>query len=114
VRDGSLEDVLREEPWQASRRAREQFAAQCGHERGFGRPLYPARLDRAVTVEDPDGDDVLHDAPVSFDPHARSFTSRRVRHGWLSIPTGFPRTDDDAISGMHDAAGHDPFALLGW
>ncbi|MFJ2110333.1 type I-E CRISPR-associated protein Cas5/CasD [Streptomyces sp. NPDC087850] len=113
VRDGSIEDVLREEPWQASRRAREQYAAQRGRERNLGRSLYPARVDRAVTVEDPDGDDILHDAPVSFHPHARTFTSRRVRHDWLSIPTGFPGTHDDP-NGSDDEAGHDPFALLGW
>ncbi|MFD7896313.1 type I-E CRISPR-associated protein Cas5/CasD [Streptomyces sp. NPDC059743] len=114
LRDGTLDEVLREEPWQASRRAREQYAAERGRERNLGRPLYPARIDRAVTIEDPNGDDVLHDVPVSFHPHARSFTSRHVRHGWLSIPTGFPVTSDDADSGAHDDAGHDPFALLGW
>ncbi|MFE2494138.1 type I-E CRISPR-associated protein Cas5/CasD [Streptomyces scopuliridis] len=113
VRDGGIEDVLREEPWQASRRAREQYAAQRGRERNLGHSLYPARVDRAVTVEDPDGDDILHDAPVSFHPHSRTFTSRRVRHDWLSIPTGFPRTHDHP-TGSDDEAGHDPFALLGW
>ncbi|MFE5851771.1 type I-E CRISPR-associated protein Cas5/CasD [Streptomyces sp. NPDC056500] len=118
LREGELEDALRNEPWQASRRAREQYAKQWGRDRGHGNPLYPARVDRSVTVEDPDGDDVLHDAPVSFDPHARRFTSRRVRHGWLSIPTGFPHTDDLDPEGATDdgatSAGHDPFALLGW
>ncbi|MEU9338064.1 type I-E CRISPR-associated protein Cas5/CasD [Streptomyces sp. NPDC048290] len=115
VRDGSIEDVLREEPWQVSRRARERYAAEWGRERRLGHPLHPARVDRAVTVEDPDGDDILHDAPVSssFHPHSRTFTSRRVRHGWLSIPTGFPVTDDHP-TGSDDEAGHDPFALLGW
>ncbi|WP_308218308.1 type I-E CRISPR-associated protein Cas5/CasD [Streptomyces hygroscopicus] len=114
LREGNLEDVLREEPWQASRRAREQYAAQCGREHGLDRPLYPARIDRSVTIEDPQGDDVLHDSPMSFDPYARSFTSRRVRHGWLRIPTGFPQPDTTATDGQDDAAGHDPFALLGW
>ncbi|MFJ7996897.1 type I-E CRISPR-associated protein Cas5/CasD [Streptomyces sp. NPDC096310] len=113
VRDGSIENVLREEPWQASRQAREQYAAQRGRERNLGRSLYPARVDRAVTVEDPAGEDVLDDAPVSFYPHARTFTSRRVRHDWLSIPTGFPEAHDDP-NGSDDEAGHDPFALLGW
>ncbi|MFE2045958.1 type I-E CRISPR-associated protein Cas5/CasD [Streptomyces sp. NPDC059477] len=131
VRDGDIEEVLREVPWQASRRAREQYASQRGRERGLGRPLHPARLDRAVTVEDPAGNDVLHDAPVSFHPHSRAFTGRRVRHDWLSIPTGFPGlpgspgspgfpgfpgtgTDDDRSTGPDADAGHDPFALLGW
>ncbi|MFJ4920659.1 type I-E CRISPR-associated protein Cas5/CasD [Streptomyces sp. NPDC088725] len=113
VRDGSIEDVLRKEPWQASRRAREQYAAQWGRERNLGRSLYPARIDRAVTVEDPDGDDILQDVPVSFRPHSRTLTSRRVRHDWLSIPTGFPGVPDD-LDGPDEQAGHDPFALLGW
>ncbi|MFF8374377.1 type I-E CRISPR-associated protein Cas5/CasD [Streptomyces lydicus] len=113
LREGNLEHVLREEPWQASRRAREQYAAQCGREQDLDRSLYPARIDRSVTLEDPEGDDVLHDSPVSFDPYARSFTSRRVRHGWLSIPTGFPQPDT-TDNGADEAAGHDPFALLGW
>ncbi|MEU5613783.1 type I-E CRISPR-associated protein Cas5/CasD [Streptomyces sparsogenes] len=114
LREGSLEDVLGEEPWQASRRAREQYAAQCGRERDLDHPLYPARIDRSATIEDPEGDDVLHDSPVSFDPYARSFTSRRVRHGWLSIPTGFPQPDPNVTDVQDEAAGHDPFALLGW
>jgi len=114
LREGDLEEVLREEPWWASARTREQYAAQRGREQGIGRPLYPARVDRSVTLEEPDGDDVLHDSPVSFDPYARSFTSRRVRHGWLSIPTGFPQADTTHVDSPDEAAGHDPFALLGW
>ncbi|GGO98584.1 type I-E CRISPR-associated protein Cas5/CasD [Wenjunlia tyrosinilytica] len=115
VHEGGLEEMLREKRWQASRRTHELYAAQRGRERGLGRPLYPARIDRSVTLEDPEGDDVLHDAPLSFDPHARSFTSRRVRHGWLSIPTDFPPPDDPTVDDHdHDDAGHDPFALLGW
>lgn len=127
LREGDLEAALREEPWQASPRARKQYAKQWGRERGHDGPLYPARVDRSVTVEDPAGNDVLHDAPVSFDPHARRFTSRRVRHGWLSIPTGFPPAEpnqldptqsssesQDAPSDGAASAGHDPFALLGW
>jgi CRISPR system Cascade subunit CasD len=114
VREGSLKDVLEAEPWQASGRARKQYAARCGRERGVGRPLYPARIHRSATIEDPGGDDVLRDAPVSFDPYARGFTSRRVRHDWLNIPTGFPRPDTSASDGQDETAGHDPFALLGW
>ncbi|MET9292823.1 type I-E CRISPR-associated protein Cas5/CasD [Streptomyces sp. NPDC003077] len=110
LREGGLDDALSAEPWLASRREREQYAARLGRERGLGRSLYPARLDRSVTVEDPEGDDVLHDAPVSFDPYARSFTSRRVRRGWVSVPTGFPRPE----AATDDLAEHDPFALLGW
>ncbi|MFI6289532.1 type I-E CRISPR-associated protein Cas5/CasD [Streptomyces sp. NPDC051018] len=114
LRGPGLEEALTEEPWLVSRRSREQYASRLGRERGLGRPLYPARIDCSVTLEDPDGDDVAHDAPVSFDPYARSFTSRRVRHRWLSIPTGFPNAEDDSPDSPDDEAGHDPFALLGW
>ncbi|WP_323372284.1 type I-E CRISPR-associated protein Cas5/CasD [Streptomyces katsurahamanus] len=114
LREPGLEEALTEEPWLVSRRAREQYASQLGRERGLGRPLYPARIDCSVTLEDPGGDDVAHDAPVSFDPYARSFTSRRVRHGWLSIPTGFPNPEDGSADSSEQEAGHDPFALLGW
>ncbi|MCB5911518.1 type I-E CRISPR-associated protein Cas5/CasD [Streptomyces pinistramenti] len=115
LREGGLEEALRAESWQASGRAREEYASGLGRERGAGRPLYPARVDRSATLEDPDGDDLVHDAPVSFDPHARRFTSRRVRHTWLNIPTGFTEPDaDDPTGDPEDEAGHDPFALLGW
>lgn len=113
LRTGTLEDVLRQEPWQASDRAKEQYAARLGSERGHSGPFRPPRIHRAATVEDPDGDDVLHDVPISFDPYARTFTSRRVRRTWLSIPTGYARPDIQ--DGDQDPdTGHDPFALLGW
>ncbi|GAA0414995.1 type I-E CRISPR-associated protein Cas5/CasD [Streptomyces luteireticuli] len=115
LREGDLETVLREEPWQVSDRARERYAARLGRERGLGGAFRPVRIDRSVTLEDAEGDDVVHDAPVSFDPYARSFTSRRVRHCWLSIPTGFPQPDDATTEpDSAPATGHDPFALLGW
>ncbi|NJQ13501.1 type I-E CRISPR-associated protein Cas5/CasD [Streptomyces bohaiensis] len=110
----SLEDALRETPWQATHQARERYAAQLGRRQNRGRPVYPARIDLSATLEDPAGDDVRHDVPLSFHPQARTFTTRRVRHTWLSAPTGFPRPDttDDHLPDAD--AGHDPFALLGW
>lgn len=63
-----------------------------------GQPA-PARL--PVVVDDPNGDDVRTDVPTSFDPLARSFRTRAVRHDWV-------RLSDDPNGG------HDPFALLGW
>lgn len=109
-----LAEALREEPWQASRRARESFAARLGRDQGLDHSLYPARIDRSATLEDPAGDGVVHDVPLSFDPRARKFTSRRVRHLWLHIPTGFPQPVGAATDHSVDNAGHDPFALLGW
>lgn len=64
----------------------------------------PVRL--AVTIDDPNGDDVRTDVPTSFAPTARSYTTRRVCHDWVTTrnPDGSGTTTPD----------HDPFALLGW
>lgn len=45
----------------------------------------PARL-RAV-IEDPEGSVVVNDTPLSFVQKARSFRPRRLRVGYLSMPT---------------------------
>ncbi|MGW5331236.1 type I-E CRISPR-associated protein Cas5/CasD [Streptomyces bauhiniae] len=113
VRETDLETALRTEPWQSSSFARERYAARLGRERGLDGPFHPAVIDCSATLEDSAGDDVLEDNPVSFDPRARVFTSRRVRHAWLSIPTGYDSTDDTP-DGRALGTGHDPFALLGW
>jgi len=113
LRTGTLTEALSSEPWQASRRTREHYARRLGREHGQSGPVYPARIDRSATVEDPSGDDIAHDVPLSFAPHARGFTSRRVRHHWLNIPTGFPHPDT-TDGPPADDPGHDPFALLGW
>lgn len=98
VRTGRLEDVLSEEPWQVSERARKAYQRRNGR---------PERIDLSATFDDAEGDDVLHDAPLSFDPRDRRYTSRRIRHTWLFVPTGFENPDNASN-------GHDPFALLGW
>ncbi|WP_106399348.1 type I-E CRISPR-associated protein Cas5/CasD [Actinocorallia populi] len=102
MRTGSLIEALTEEPWHAGGAARRAFARERGR---------LARIDRPVTVEDPAGDDVVNDEPVSFDPLDRRYTTRRVRHTYVSIPTNYrdPITRND-----DDQGGHDPFALLGW
>ncbi|MFG3093919.1 type I-E CRISPR-associated protein Cas5/CasD [Streptomyces sp. NPDC048202] len=114
LRATDLETALRTEPWQSSSFARERYAARLGRERGLDGPFHPAFIDRSATLEDEAGDDVLQDNPVSFDPRARAFTSRRVRHTWLSIPTGYDSIDDETSDGHAQDMGHDPFALLGW
>lgn len=103
VRTETLTDVLREEPWQVTDRAREAYGRRRGR---------PERIDLPATLDDADGDDILHDVPLSFDPRDRRFTSRRIRHHWLSVPTGFPPPDRPGTD--DNGAGHDPFALLGW
>lgn len=113
LRTTDMETALREEPWQASARARSQHAARLGRRLGLGRPARPRTIDCSATLETPDGDDLLYDAPVSFDVHDRAYTSRRVRHTWLSIPSGHDRSED-LLTSPETPSGHDPFALLGW
>ncbi|MCW2723075.1 type I-E CRISPR-associated protein Cas5/CasD [Pseudonocardia sp.] len=82
--------VLRQVPWQAE--------PASGQRRS-------APVDLPVTLDDPDGDDLVADLPRSFDPRSRSFATRRVAHTWVRPPSsGEAPTGDD----------HDPFALLGW
>jgi CRISPR system Cascade subunit CasD len=114
VHEGDLAAVLEAQPWQASRAARDRIVRRRSPGRTASRQAGPARIDLSATVEDPAGDDVLHDAPVSFDPRARAFTERRVRHCWLSVPTGFPQADGAEPGAPDDGTAHDPFALLGW
>lgn len=99
VREAPLEDVLRTEPWQAGERAKDLFTRR--------RRTRPPTIDLPATLDDPEGEDSLTDVPQSFALRDRGFSSRRVRHTWVTIPTGFPDPDTAAD-------GHDPFALLGW
>jgi CRISPR system Cascade subunit CasD len=85
-------------PWQAS--------AERAHSVRRGR-TGSAMVDLPVTLDDSEGDDIVADVPRSFDPKARSFTGRRVRHTWVQVQT--------SLRAANDAAGaHDPFALLRW
>lgn len=96
VRDGDVTGALESLPWQVSEHMRSRAARRVG-----------ATIDLPITVDDPKGDDVVQDVPTTFDPLTKTFTTRRVRHGWVSVPTGLPASDDTRDS-------HDPFALLGW
>ncbi|WP_416874018.1 type I-E CRISPR-associated protein Cas5/CasD [Kitasatospora sp. SC0581] len=116
VRDGTLEDVLADEPWQAGDAAKSAYRRRA--ERA-AEPFSPHRIDLAATFDDPSGDDTLQDVPRSFDPRERGFSTRRIRHAWLTVPTGLaPSTTTAQPSAAASAAaattGHDPFALLGW
>ncbi|MEU7754282.1 type I-E CRISPR-associated protein Cas5/CasD [Micromonospora sp. NPDC049171] len=88
--------VLRRVPWQATDRHRSSR---------FRPQQRPAMVDLPVTVDDLDGNEIRTDVPRSFDPLQRGFNTRRVRHEWVPVPTGWPDTGH---------ADHDPFALLGW
>jgi CRISPR system Cascade subunit CasD len=99
-------EVLRLVPWQVSM---------------YTRRKAPESVELAVTVDHSVGQaghggavgagwgvpDVRGDVPVTFDPGSRSFTTRPIRHGWVTVP------NPGAVAGVasHD---HDPFALLGW
>lgn len=98
TRSGDLTQVLGETPWQASAHAKNRYERRHGQ---------PAKIDLPVTIDDRTGTDQLADVPTTFDPLIKTFTSRHIRHGWVSAPTGFPEPD-------HQKTAHDPFALLGW
>lgn len=110
VRDTSLEDILAEEPWQAGDTVKNAYRrrAEQGPE-----PFSPHRIDLAATFDDSAGEDMLQDVPRSFAPRERGFLTRRIRHAWLSVPTGL-RSPASTTPAATEAGGHDPFALLGW
>lgn len=58
-----------------------------------------------VTADDPQGEDLNDDQPVSYDPGRRVYATRPVTHRWVTIATG--NIDGKANS-------HDPLSLLGW
>nr|NLI49633.1 type I-E CRISPR-associated protein Cas5/CasD [Propionibacterium sp.] len=91
----SVGEALRAIPWQAG------WAVRADRRLG-------ASVTVSATVDD-NGDsddlDVVADVPVSFDQRRRGYTSRRVRHFWVTLATGLePSTRTE----------HDPFTLLGW
>ena len=91
---GSLVEVLGRVPWQAGRAAQTR--------RGSAQPTI--RL--SVTYDDPEGGDVRGDVPVSYDPHRRALSSRRVSSGWVDAVW------DPAASAEATVSEHDPFELL--
>ncbi|MFD6115313.1 type I-E CRISPR-associated protein Cas5/CasD [Streptomyces yangpuensis] len=101
-RTGHLEDVLRAEPWQAAAPVRARWGRQNGD---------AANIDLPATLDDPAGDEVRDDVPLSFAPQGRAFTTRRIRHTYLQAPTGLT---PDPTRPQDTTGGHDPFALLGW
>ncbi|MFB7469443.1 type I-E CRISPR-associated protein Cas5/CasD [Kitasatospora sp. NPDC056184] len=111
VRDGRLEDVLADEPWQAGEAARNAYRRRA--ERA-PEPFSPQRIDLAATFDDPSGEDTAQDVPRSFAPRERGFSTRRIHHTWLSVPTGLPALATPPDRPAREAGSHDPFALLGW
>lgn len=104
LRSGTLENVLKKEPWQAPPRARKRWGRAHGNAEHIPLP---------ATLDDPQGDDVREDVPLSFAPKSRTYSTRRVRHTYLHTPTGLT-PDPAAPPGAPSGDSHDPFALLGW
>ncbi|MFD9287594.1 type I-E CRISPR-associated protein Cas5/CasD [Streptomyces sp. NPDC060030] len=100
-RSCGAEEALRGEPWHASARERKRWGAENAN---------AARIHLLCTLDDPEGSEVRNDVPRSFSPRDRSFTTRRVRHTYLTADTGL--TPDPTLP--PSTVGHDPFALLGW
>lgn len=94
--DLPVDDVLEEVRWQASETHRDVLRRQ--------KRLWPT-VHLPATIEDPAGDDVRTDVPVSFEHASRAFSTRRVRHRWVEV-----ETDVDPAEAPDR---HDPLALLG-
>jgi CRISPR system Cascade subunit CasD len=96
LRDADIDAAFATEPWQASasRRRRE------------GR----RRLSLHTVVDDPTGDELVNDLPLSFDPLDRRYGWRRVRRGRVVV------TNPDGKDDEQDPAARqtDPFDLLRW
>jgi CRISPR system Cascade subunit CasD len=89
--------ALSDLPWQAPHLTRERLRRQGS--------LGPT-VTLPVVMDDPAGQEIREDLPLSFDPRGRRYASRRVSHQWVQARTG--------ASGPAPTDQHDPFALLGW
>ncbi len=96
-----LELVLSSVPWQASQSHRRALRRQSG---------VGPMIRLAATFDSDEAADSRADVPLSFAHRERAFTTRRVRHEWFEVATGF---DGHETSGSPTTS-HDPFALLGW
>jgi CRISPR system Cascade subunit CasD len=101
LRDGKLEDSLAAEPWHASPYQR--------------RRVRQATVRLEVVADDPNGDEMVRDIPVSFDPIDRRYTMRRIRRYEVELPNDEfshreGRGEDNERAGS--SVIHDPFTLL--
>ena len=100
LREGTVEEALRTEPWRASRWVQRS-------ERGP-----EVTLDTVVDC-DPgaEGSDVVRDAPISFDPRRREYGWRSVRHEPVTVPNPAHRPAPAGPAPTRDT--HDPMDVLG-
>lgn len=98
LREASLWDALRTEPWQASGWWKRRQAPQVVLDLLVDASAVP-------TGVVPERESEHHDDPVSFDPMLREYGWRTVAHHHVTVP------NDKAIS--RPAGGHDPMSQLG-
>lgn len=100
LRDGDLEDLLLDEPWVA--------APWWRRRRPDGDARVEFRVDTGVSddfrTRYVQGEDVVRDEPLSFDPELRQYDWRTVLRGWLPIAGA------DAPPSTPPA--HDPFLAV--
>jgi CRISPR system Cascade subunit CasD len=101
----TLDEVLDTVPWQAADHAKQRHRRQSGA---------AATISLPTTVEDSQGPDWLTDVPGSFSLRTRTFSARRIRHGWANPPAMWPATTDPDGAPEPGRPVHDPFALLDW
>ena len=98
LREASLWDALRAEPWQASGWWKRRQAPQMVLDLLVDASAVP-------TSVVPERESEHHDDPVSFDPMLREYGWRTVAHHHVTVP------NDEAVG--RPTGGHDPMALLG-
>lgn len=100
--ESPLIEALTEQEWLASPHARTVWQNR-------NRGASPATIGLPATIDDPNGDTLLHDQPISFALGQQRHTTRRVAHRLITLATGFT-----PASGTPANEEHDPLALLGW
>lgn len=97
LRDGGVDDVLRAEPWVASRPWRRRHRRQPEVNLDL---VLDARPDDRAT-------ELLQDAPISFDPRRRSYGLRAVMRDTVSV------VNHDFVADELPVDAHDPMAAVG-
>ncbi|MFB7411467.1 type I-E CRISPR-associated protein Cas5/CasD [Streptomyces sp. NPDC056202] len=100
--DTPLSNALAEHHWLASPHARSIWQQR-------NRGTAPATIDVPATIDDPEGDTVLSDQPLSYSFGKGRHTTRHVTHRLITLSTGFTPPP-----GTPAGEAHDPLALLGW
>ncbi|RLP74944.1 type I-E CRISPR-associated protein Cas5/CasD [Mycetocola tolaasinivorans] len=95
LREESLVEALREEPWQAS----------SVHQDGVRSPRVALRM--LVDAEEGEPGELIRDEPVSFDPERREYLWRTVSESFVEVENSRYRAPERG-----EASDHDPMSLL--